>query len=218
MKLTYEELKALIEKRGVHQALGVAGEGMGIEQNADELAHFLVAMQELGVRSILKIGSDWTAGLERFLAYDMGWHVMSVDTRGYGHNLPDIEFVTTEDGRPFFGTIMVAGQEKHITFNLVLIDADATYDAVTVDHNCYHEYARSVVAFHDIAGLRDCEGRQQYWREIAYEGDTLKPNHYELIAKGEQRAGLGWYTKGEWQDEKPAPKPKRKPRKKKAQE
>lgn len=210
--MTYDELKALIEKRGVHQVFGVAGEGWYIEQNADELAHFLVAMQALGVQSILKIGSDWTAGLERFLAYDMGWRVVSIDTRAYGHNLDGIHFLIPGPG---------SAPLPEDTYDLVIIDGNADYKGTAVNLHILREVRRRVTAFHDIAGLRDCEGRQQYWREIAYDGDALKPGYYELIAEGEQRAGLGWYVKAELEAEKPAEKPapkKRKPRKKKAKE
>ena len=65
---SYDELLALITRRGVHTVFGDYGEGWFIEQNADELARFLVAMQELGVESVLEIGTGWRAGLAEFKA------------------------------------------------------------------------------------------------------------------------------------------------------
>ena len=56
---SYDDLKALIIQRGVHSEFGDAGEGFAIEQNPYELATFLVRMQELGVQSVLEIGTGY---------------------------------------------------------------------------------------------------------------------------------------------------------------
>lgn len=218
---TYDELKALIEQRGVHEVFGAYGEGWGIEQQSDELALFLVHMQELGVESVLEIGTGWKAGLARFLHDDMGWAVTSVDIHDYGHQFGGITFVS--------GLGSVEGR-----FDLVLIDGDHRYEAVQRDHEIWGHHAAKVIAFHDIAGLRDCEGVRDYWIDNAWSfaraGNAvsidlhhrLKTGYYEIVADGEQRGGIGYLvlseTMPEPEAEQPAPKkaPARKPAAKKA--
>lgn len=184
---SYDELKSLIEKRGVHDVFGAAGEGWFIEQNSHELAMFLVAMQELGVTSVLEIGTGWRAGLARFLSEDMGWRVVSLDRNMPVSPAPLVEFYMgrSEILRPLF-------DGWH--FDLVIIDADHSYEAVKRDHEMYAELATKAVMFHDIAGLRDCEGAKRYWAYI--KGIAQKEGYgdfvREIIAEGDQRGGIGW--------------------------
>lgn len=183
--MTAAELQALIEQRGVHAVFGNEGEGFGIEQSSRELAQFLVACQEMGIASILEIGTGYRAGLARFLAHDMGWQVTTVDVQGYEHDIAGITFIT--DCVPGFE--YPAFQER---FDLVFIDGNHAYDAVHFDHSYYEKYAASAIAFHDIAGLRDCEGARDYWCEIAYDADgDLRAGYHEAI-DGNNPAGIGW--------------------------
>lgn len=206
---TYDELKTLITQRGVHAVFGEYGEGYGIEQNATELARFLVHMQQLGVTSILEVGTGWKAGLARFLHDDLGWRVTSVDIQNYGHTFGGIDFVHPRD----FDYHAV--DER---YDLVLLDADHTYDGVKDQHEYYAQFAVKVIAFHDVAGLRDCEGVRDYWNEIAYlpgredMGAPLKSGYYELIANSDQRGGIGYIVLEEAsaEPEPEAPKPEAK--------
>lgn len=178
---SYDELKALIERRGVHAEFGDAGEGWGIEQNPHELATFLVRMQELGVQSVLEIGTGYKGGLSRFLVADMGWQVTSVDVQDYGHTFEGVEYVI-----PTYDTMI----EHWInTVDLVFVDGDHNYKSVKNDYAEYVMYASKVIAFHDIAGLRDCEGVAQLWREFrrAYKDSEMK----SVIASAKQ-SGIGW--------------------------
>lgn len=183
---TYDELKALIEKRGVHDVFGDFGEGWFIEQNPHELATFLVVMQELGVQSVLEIGTGWRAGLARFLANEMGWKVVSMDKNQPVSPAPNVQFLMgrSEILRPLFD-----GQ----SFDLVIIDADHSYEAVKRDCEMYADLVTKVVMFHDIAGLRDCEGVARYWNELK---TALSKAGYakahEIIAESDQRGGIGW--------------------------
>ena len=198
---TYDELKSMIDQRGVHEVFGAPGEGWGIEQNAEELARFLVHMQALGVTSILEIGTGWRAGLARFLHNDMGWAVTSVDVQNYGHQFGGIQFVRLGDN---------VSAEYFAQYDLVLIDASHTYDDVKHDAGMWRPNAEKVVAFHDIAGLRDCEGVAKYWTELAGKGDRtaidhygdgaawfVKPGYYEMIAHSDQRGGIGYIVLAE---------------------
>lgn len=219
---TYDELKAMIERRGVHPVFGGSGEfDWFIEQNAHELAAFLVHMQALGVRSVLEIGTGWRAGLARFLHDDMGYKVVSVDIHDYGHKFDGIGFVQWEEG-------MIEGG-GFSTYDLVLLDGDHSYEAVKADHASWGTHATKVIAFHDIAGLRDCEGVKQYWRSIAFErstvttdflapdGDNFLNSHhiksgcYEITAVGDQRGGIGYIVLAEVDAPTPEPPPVKKP-------
>lgn len=172
----YAELKALIEKRGVHAEFGDAGEGWGIEQNPHELATFLVRMQELGVQSVLEIGTGYKGGLSRFLAADMGWQVTSVDVNPYHHVFTGVSYVVSDKRVQFTEP-----------YDLVFIDGDHGYDSVKADHEHYGKRATKVIAFHDIAGLRQCEGVQRFWLDAYW----IPVSKREIIAPAKQ-SGIGW--------------------------
>ena len=184
---SYDQLKAEIERYGVHPVFGDSGElNAGIEQNPHELATFLVAMQALGVQSILEIGTGYKAGLSRLLSAELGWDVTTVDIENYRHVYPGIHYVILN-----WANIEYPVFER--TFDLVFIDANHAYDEVTFDWEYYHKYAAKVIALHDIAGLRECEGVAQFWYELAYQGaDSLHEGFYEAIDDSEQRGGIGW--------------------------
>lgn len=187
--MNYDQLKAEIERYGVHEVFGDAGElNAGIEQNPYELATFLVAMSEYADRlvkpRILEIGTGYRGGLSRFLSAEFGWDVTTVDIENYGHTYPNIHYIIAPGEKPTF----LAHE-----FDLVLIDANHTYESVKADWEHYTPFASTAIALHDIAGLRDCEGVAQFWYELAYQGDdTLHDDYYEAIADGDQRGGIGW--------------------------
>lgn len=196
----YATLKALIEQRGVHEQLGPVGKGWGIEQNPHELATFLVRMQELGVQSVLEIGTGYKAGLARFLAHDMGWAVTTVDINDYGHSFMGIEFVvllphdalvwTGDDNSPFSDMSI---QLKGNRFDLVFIDGAHDYDSVKVDYETYAYCATKAIAFHDIAGLRECEGAYKFWLEMSEEFPNADYQFIMNVAEmSPQQAGIGW--------------------------
>jgi hypothetical protein len=185
----YDELKALIEKRGVHAEFGDAGEGWGIEQSPHELATFLVRMQELDVQSVLEIGTGYKGGLSRFLAHDLGWDVTTYDIQNYGHIFTGVHYIVGDETwanveYPHF-------LEK---FDLVFIDANHAYDEVLFDFDYYGKYASKVIALHDIAGLRDCEGVALLWNQIQQSSGvwpSVKSDRHEIIAPDKQ-SGIGW--------------------------
>lgn len=180
---TYDELKALIEQRGVHPEFGAAGEGWGIEQNPHELATFLVRMQELGVQSVLEIGTGYKGGLSRFLAQDMGWDVTTVDIDRYRHNFKGVTYITLGG----FDDFIVEGKYR---FDLVFIDGDHSYESVKHDYTYWGECATKVIAFHDILGQRDCMGVRQFWLELSSHPKTISNIHQVFDQK--QSSGIGW--------------------------
>lgn len=184
--MNYAALRALIEQRGCHVLLGPMGEGFGIEQNPHELATFLSSIPT--PKTVLEVGTGYKAGLSRFLCYDMGCKVTTVDIQDYGHaaRYPEIEFVILEWG----GVEYPVFRDR---FDLVIIDGDHRYESVKFDLEYYGRYAAQILMFHDIEGLRDCEGVAQWWKEI--KGDWLlgfSVRRFEAIDDGETRAGIGW--------------------------
>ena len=192
---TYDDLKALIEQRGVHPEFGDAGEGWGIEQNPHELATFLVRMQELGVQSVLEIGTGYKGGLSRFLAQDMGWEVWTIDVKRYGHMFEGVHYIVYEKWQDYV---------SFVPKDLVFIDGAHDYDSVRSDYLTYGKVATKAIAFHDIGGLRDCGGVKKFWFELArIPGEVgerdgsisyiLKPKHEEtMLGDMVGRAGIGW--------------------------
>ena len=211
---TYQQLYTAIKEAGVHPALGEYGAGWSIEQNPHELAVFLHAMQTLGVRSCLELGTGAYGGLARFMIERMNWQVWSVD-KNAPHYYPGAGVftqLTTEEARKHF----------HIDqFDLVFIDADHSFDAVKIDYAVYGDVARLAVGFHDIAGLRDCEGSKRFWDAISRSiirlrgewvheayldngkpiprqyGAPIYSGFYEVIENSPQKAGIGWIVKSE---------------------
>lgn len=176
---TYDELKALIEQRGVHPEFGGAGEGWGIEQNSFELATFLVAMQQLGVTSCLEIGTGYKGGLSRFLAQDMGWRVTTVDIVDYGHAFEGVEYSIGFPGKNL------------LPYDLLFVDGNHSYESVKQDYESYKWMAHKAIAFHDILGLRDCEGVRQFWNE--HLGTALaRYEHTNTVVASDKPAGIGW--------------------------
>lgn len=172
---SYDELKALIEQRGVHAEFGNAGEGWGIEQNSFELATFLVRMQELGVQSVLEIGTGYKGGLSRFLTHDMGWDVTTYDIQNYGHVFEGVHYIV--GGQPTFNQ----------QFDLVFIDGDHSYHSVQGDFVLYKPLAIKVIAFHDIMGLRNCEGVSQLWQEI-----HVPLARFSIVDDSPNMSGIGY--------------------------
>jgi hypothetical protein len=181
---TFDELKSLIEKRGVHPEFGDPGELWGIEQNSFELATFLCRMQELGVQSVLEIGTGYKGGLSRFLAHDMGWDVTTVDFQNYGHVFEGVHYIILPGKH--VKAYVLSGRFTPPSVDLVFIDGDHSYESVLADYEVYFKVAEKAIAFHDIEGLRGCEGVKQFWDK------TFKPEKKNQIVSNSLQSGIGW--------------------------
>lgn len=182
MNKTYEELKTLIENLGVHEQLGPLGAGWGIEHNPHELATLLAALPD--VHTVLEIGTGYKAGLSRLMTHHFSWEVVTVDV-----NRPA---VPAPLARQVIGKSIDVTGKVYGKYDLVIIDGDHSYDAVKQDSMLYASMGK-VVAYHDIAGLRACEGAARYWKEISRtKGGKLRKGYHECIDDGDTRAGIGW--------------------------
>lgn len=181
----YDALRTLIERLGVHSALGPTGEGWGIEQNPHELATFLAALPS-DINSVLEIGTGYRAGLARFMSECLGWDVTTIDRWKSDTPAPL--------ARQIIGFSQDVVEQVRGNYDLVIIDADHSYEAAKRDFDLYGGMGQ-VVMFHDIAGLRDCGGAALLWHELAYLNHRLRDGFYEVSADGDQRAGIGWWVK-----------------------
>lgn len=194
MSTRYQQLLNMIEACGVAPGLGSVGRGWQMEQNPRELAKFLVECEEIGVTSILELGTGEFGGMARFLTEYLLWEVTSID-----HRIP-----LHESGRFILGETGdadVYAQVKDERFDLVLIDADHHDYSVRRDHEWYAPLATKLVALHDIAPNREgTQGVAVFWwnlsrskdiPELAATGD-LKPG-YEDIIDPQHPIGIGYY-------------------------
>lgn len=181
--MTYEQLRALVEELGVHEALGPTGKGMGIEQNPYELATLLSSIED--VSSVLEIGTGYRAALSQFLHNELNMDVSTIDINDYGHQFPGVSFYVEFERKAFVKR-----------FDLVIIDAAKDYNSAETDWIHYGAMATKAVALCGIAGLRGAEGVETFWKELAYtKAGKLKKGYHEAIADDERRSGIGWLVK-----------------------
>lgn len=177
--MNYDELKMLIEQRGVHPALGPTGQGYNIEQNPHELAVFLEDMLGRGVRKVLEIGSGYRMGLSRFLANDLAMQVVTIDRIQPDFPAANVQFLmgSSEILRPLF---------EGAQFDLVIIDGDNSYEGVGLDYASYGALATKAIAICKVEGLRGCDGVRDFWQQIKGR------NCIEAIDDSDGRSGIAW--------------------------
>jgi len=149
------EIISSIQRKGVLPALG--GHGL-IEQDPEELADFILFLRTLGVKKYLEIGTSRGALLD--------YMVGNEGLDGWGINLFKPDYML---GRVYVGDCNSQGAIEfarfHSPYDLVLIDADHHYESIDRDKKRYAPFATKAVAFHDICGLRECEGARRHWQE-----------------------------------------------------
>ena len=177
--ITVETLELEIKDCGCEQGIKncplPAGAGWGISQNPKELAAFLYRMHRVGVKSVLELGTGKTGGLARFMAERMGWYVTSIDTHKPRPEPKSYRFIqgNTRD-------VMV-----HEMYDLVFIDAEHSYDAVSADYRRFGDLAVQAVAFHDVNEKHP--GILQFFNELS----DLHGGSQRVISK-DWPCGIGW--------------------------
>lgn len=160
------DFEAGIKRRGILPAL-VPGKawagGYCIEQSARELAEFCAWLRGRGVRTYVELGVS-SGGLFRFMQETWGFEwALGVDLHAPSAlHLPDTAKVVIGDLRKP-ETIEAL---KGLTADLVFVDADHTYESIVQDTRTALSLNPSIVAFHDVAGLRECEGARKHWEEV----------------------------------------------------
>ena len=177
--MTQAEILQKIEQCGVAAGNGPFGDGWNIMQNPQGAADFLFAMQRLGVKRVLELGTG-AGGFARFMQIVMEWDVTSIDV---AYPVPPVPYrflqISSEAAVSLF---------HDDEFDLVFIDADGYQ--VRENHAWFAHTAR-IVAIHDIYSRDDTAPQPHFWREIAYQDDALKPGYYE----NPEWPGIGWYIR-----------------------
>jgi hypothetical protein len=149
-------IRSRIDSWPRHIVLGGNDATGGLEQNAYELEMLCEFIKDKGIKTYMEVGI--AAGLLlKFMREEMGLDTagITLEKRPTHINLPVIY------GRSDDPSIVEVAPHSDLYF----IDADHSYEAVKTDYMNYRGKCR-FMAFHDILGLRDCEGVARLWGEI----------------------------------------------------
>lgn len=171
------DIKEKISKWPLHHLLGGNDITGGLEQNAHELEQLCYFILEKNIKTYTEVGI--AAGLLlKFMRDEMNLEV-------YGITL---EKRSTHAGLP---VVYGYSDDKNIIENakesdLYFIDANHSYDWVKKDYINYKDKCK-YMAFHDLLGMRECEGVAKLWSEI-----KNKYENWEFINPDKQIAsGIG---------------------------
>lgn len=136
-----------------------------IFQNPYELASLSYWIEEVGVRTYLEVGVAG-GGLMHYFTNVLGLKALGIDI---------MEPIMVDKELVFIGDChaqsTVEWAQGKAPFDMVLIDADHSYEAVKKDWELYGGMASKLVVFHDIAHLT-LPGPRQLWNQI--EGRKLE--------------------------------------------
>ena len=141
-----------------------------ILQNRDELIRFCEWIEEQDIRSYLEIGI-WTGrlfcALHRMFGFDPAAACDPLWARSLGLPVRLPKGVKLHRG--------MSDSESYIEFrralghiDLVMIDGDHDYDAVSRDFEINRAMPHRFLAFHDIVGSNQTEGVRRFWEELDF--------------------------------------------------
>lgn len=152
------EILKEIQRRGVLPVLG--GNGL-IEQSPNELLKFTEIIKDLNIGKYLEIGTSTGALLNYMIEF--------VGLDGWGINLFS---PTWKENKVFIGNShsheALQFAKQHGPYDLVFIDADHSYQSIYEDYLAYEPLSIKIIAYHDICGLRQCEGSKKFWDELKH--------------------------------------------------
>jgi hypothetical protein len=151
-----------INRRGILPALGTPFSGGDcIEQSPRELAEFCEWLNDKNIDRYLEVGIS-SGGTFKFVAEWLNVNIAC----GMDIKLPRVApipcFLCICDCRSEIAHNFV---KSFGMFDLIFIDASHDYEGVKKDFEIYGGLGK-IIAFHDICGLRDCEGSKKVWEEV----------------------------------------------------
>ena len=140
----------------VHSMLGGKVYMAGMQQNPRELNYFLNFLVDKNIKSYVEIGLG-QGYLLRFITEELKLTTTGIeihqDEKHFGLN---IIYGSSDDP----STIAQAPEA-----DLYFIDGDHSYSMVSKDFFNYKDKC-TYMAFHDVLGMRNCEGVGAFWKEL----------------------------------------------------
>lgn len=151
-----KDYKLLINKWPLHWALGGNDFTGGLEQNEYELIKLCEFIDNTGIKTYVEVGI--AAGfLLKFMQNDMGLSVFGI---------------TYEKRDTHIGIPVIYGKSQDLDIiqkapvaDMYFIDGDHSYECVKQDYENYKHNCK-YMAFHDILGLRSCDGVRILWEQL----------------------------------------------------
>jgi hypothetical protein len=136
-----------------------------LQQNPKEVATFSYWIEYMKCKTCLEVGVAGGGLLHYFI------NVLGMDGYGIDIGVPTM----IDQSRMYIGDCHSGEAQnwakEHGPYDLVFIDADHSYEAVSLDYKLYKDMATKILAFHDI-NQNIYIGVRQLWDEL--EGDKLE--------------------------------------------
>ena len=168
--MTIKELKQKAIEQGVIPEVGGRADGK-LMQNPFEISEFSDFILKNGVKNYLEIGTQY-GGLLKYMTQVVGlegWGIDPVEPT----EVPSYLVYKNRSGT----SDTLDWAKNRAPYDLIFVDGDHSYEAVKKDYRNYWGMVKKFMAFHDICGLRDCEGARDSWNEI-----KAKHKYTEFIA------------------------------------